>query len=214
MFFFVSWDTKVDFPYVWKVHYVRRTFETGLKIERNVTFVSCDRSLRFSFIIESQIFSIPWPNWTEVCAKKENIVKLPFLRCPGSEQILRRAFLCLASTQLNRPGNVLAGGCFEGKFKRKSSIQGVCICRRYVLSCIERDNIDILERVYYSLLISIELSILPKEFPLTCVFVSQTDTRNSWEKYGVGGESQGEVFVPNIQAVSTSVGGVEVGLNK
>lgn len=37
----------------------------------------------------------------------------------------------------------------------------------------------------------------------------QTDTRNSWEKYGVEGESQGEVFVPNIQAVSTSVGGVE-----
>ena len=102
-------------------------FETGLKIERNVTFVSCDRSFRFSFIIESQIFSIPWPNWTEVCAKKENFVKLPFLRCPGSEQILRRAFLCLASTQLDRPGNVLAGGCFEGKFKRKSSIQGVCI---------------------------------------------------------------------------------------
>ena len=51
----------------------------------------------------------------------------------GSEKILRRAFLCLASTQLNRPGNVLDEGCFEGKFKSKSSIQGVCICRRYVL---------------------------------------------------------------------------------
>ena len=83
-----------------------------------------------------------------------------------------------------------------------------------ICSLIERDSIDILERVYYSLLTSIQLSILPKEFPLTCVFVCQTDTRNSWEKYDVGGESQGEVFVPNIQAVSTSVGGVEVGLNK
>ena len=96
--------------------------------ETSVLIVSCDRSLRFSFIIESQIFSIPWPNWTEVCAKKGNFVKLPFLRCPGSEQILRRAFLCLASTQLNRPRNVVDEGCFEGKFKSKSSIQGVCIC--------------------------------------------------------------------------------------
>lgn len=37
----------------------------------------------------------------------------------------------------------------------------------------------------------------------------QTDTRNSWEKYGVGGENQAEVFVPNMQALSTSVGGVK-----
>ena len=83
-----------------------------------------------------------------------------------------------------------------------------------ICSLIERDNKDILERVHYSPLVSIQLSILPKEFPLICVFVPQTDTRNSWEKYGVGGENQAEVFVPNIQAVSTSVGGVKVGLNK
>ena len=39
---------------------------------------------------------------------------------------------------------------------------------------------------------------------------SQMDTGNSWEKYKQGEGNAREAFVPNIQAVSTSVGGVKV----
>ena len=39
---------------------------------------------------------------------------------------------------------------------------------------------------------------------------SQTDTGHAWDTYSSGEMNAREVFVPNIQAVSTSAGGLKV----